>query len=260
MAPEQVSEPRLTIFELQAHLGFTKHMGGLNATQELIELCHVDEGDFVLDIGCGVGLTTCYIAKTIGCRVVGVDISEGMIERSNERAARERVEDRVEFRVADAQALPFEDDLFDVVVGESVLAFTEDQLQAASEFARVAKPGGYVGVNESVWVKDPPSALVAALSRSSGVGIEVLFPHDLRALLEGSGLRVIVARTHKVTALSDTLSQIRRLGLAGLATAWYRAFRLYISRPGYREFVKEGLSQPKEIVEYMGYGVYVGRK
>ncbi len=69
-------------------MGFTKHLGGLKATRELIELCHINESKYVLDVGCGVGMTACYIAKKYGCRVVGVDIHEEMISRSNERAER----------------------------------------------------------------------------------------------------------------------------------------------------------------------------
>jgi arsenite methyltransferase len=61
-------------------------------------------------VGCGAGVTACYLAKRYGCRLVGVDISARIIERSRERAKKERVADRVEFRVADAQDLPFEDD------------------------------------------------------------------------------------------------------------------------------------------------------
>ena len=93
LSPEEISELEPSYFELQAYWGATKHMGGLRATKELIELCHINKGKYVLDVGCGVGITPCYIAKRHGCRVVGVDISEGMIDWSNERAKREGVED-----------------------------------------------------------------------------------------------------------------------------------------------------------------------
>jgi ubiquinone/menaquinone biosynthesis C-methylase UbiE len=75
-----------------------------------------------------------------------------MIDRSNEAAKREGVEDSVEFQVADAQDLPFENDLFDAVITESVTAFPEDKQLAVREYVRVIRPGGYVGLNESTWL------------------------------------------------------------------------------------------------------------
>ena len=155
-------ENEQTFFDFAAEVGLTKHLGGLEATEELIELCHIGEGKYVLDVGCGAGVTPCFIAKRYGCRVVGVDISERMVERSRERAQREAVADRVEFRVADAQDLPFDDNLFDAVTTESVTAFPEDKQRAVNEYVRVTKPGGYVGLNESTWLKVPPPPEVVA--------------------------------------------------------------------------------------------------
>jgi ubiquinone/menaquinone biosynthesis C-methylase UbiE len=88
--------------------------------------------------------------------VVDVDISEKMIEWAQQRANQEGVEDRVEFRTADVLDLPFAADRFDVVICESVLAFIEDKPQAIRELVRVAKPGGYVGMNEALRIEEPP--------------------------------------------------------------------------------------------------------
>ena len=66
--PEETSELESVYFELQGMFGATKHGGGLKATRELVELCHIDEDKHVLDVGCGPGLTACYIAKEAGCR------------------------------------------------------------------------------------------------------------------------------------------------------------------------------------------------
>ena len=123
-------EEKSDFFDFAAKVGLTKHLGGLVATEELIELCHIGEGKYILDVGCGAGVTPSYIAKRYGCKVVGVDISEGMIERSREMAKREGVADRAEFRVADAQDLPFEDDLFDAIITESVTSFPDDKQRA----------------------------------------------------------------------------------------------------------------------------------
>ena len=67
---------QLGFFDFAAEVGLTKHIGGVEATEALVELCHIGPGSYVLDVGCGVGATPCYLVKRVGCRVVGVDISE----------------------------------------------------------------------------------------------------------------------------------------------------------------------------------------
>ena len=114
-----------TFFEFAAEVGLIKHIGEQEATEALLKLCHISKDTYVLDVGCGVRVSPVFIAKKYGCRMIGVDISEGMVERSKERAKRERLKNRVEFRVADAQNLPFDDNTFDAVITESVTAFPD---------------------------------------------------------------------------------------------------------------------------------------
>ena len=68
------AELKMTYLDLQAYAGVTKHMGGFEATDELLSLCHIKNAQQVLDVGCGIGVGPAYMAKTYGCRVVGVDI------------------------------------------------------------------------------------------------------------------------------------------------------------------------------------------
>jgi arsenite methyltransferase len=91
--------------------------------------------------GCGNGISACKLAKTYGSRIVGIDISEGMVELSRNWAQKEGLTEIVGFRVADAQELPFEDDVFDAVI--SVTSFPEDKVKAISEYVRVVKSGGF---------------------------------------------------------------------------------------------------------------------
>jgi len=168
-------EDQQIFFDFAAEVGITKQQGGVGATEELIEFCHIGEGKYVLDVGCGAGVTPCLIAKRYGCQVVGVNINEGMVEKSEERTKREGVADRIDFKVADAQDLPFEDGLFDAVITESVTAFPEDKQRAVNEYVRVTKPGGYVGLNESTWVKVPPTPeLVVWASLDLGANVQPL--------------------------------------------------------------------------------------
>jgi len=251
-------------FDFAAEVGFTKHLGGMEATEKLVELCHIGEGSYVLDVGCGAGVTPVYLAKTYGCRVMGVDIVPRMIERCEERARREGVADRTEFRVADAQDLPFDDGLFDAVITESAAAFPEDKQGAVNEFARVTKPGGYVGLNESTWLTTPPPPeVVAWTSQEVGASVSPLTGEEWAATLESAGLREIVASVHTIGIQDETQGILRRYGLGGMLRVFWRIADLYLRNPAYRSFVRgvreQGMT-PENLDEYFGYGLYVGRK
>lgn len=264
-SPEPVSEPEASYFGLQAYWGITKHMGGAKATEELVELCHIDAGKYVLDVGCGVGKTACYVAKEHGSRVVGVDISEEMIDRAKTRPKRHGVEDKVEFRVADAQSLPFQDALFDAVIGESVNAFIEDKQKAISEYVRVTRPGGYVGFNEATWVETPPRELADYLSRAMP-GAKFLTSPEWAGLLEGSGLRDIVVRPHKTNALAQLIGEIRTMDLTDNLRAWHKFLSSFFRSSAARTYARKlwpsrkELGQLLHIFRYFGYGIYVGMK
>ena len=73
-------ETKESFFDFAAEVGLTKHFGGNQATKELADLCHLAQGAYVLDVGCGAGATPCFLVKEYGCRVVGIDILERMIE------------------------------------------------------------------------------------------------------------------------------------------------------------------------------------
>ncbi len=257
MRSERKLSPEV-IYEMVAKVGFRKHfhLGGFEATRELVELCHIDRNKHVLDIGCGSGRTACYIARKYGCKVVGVDLLQGMVNRSNERARREGVRDRVEFRLGDAQELPFENELFDVVIGEFITGLLEDKHRGVKEYLRVVKSGGTIGLNEATWIRTPPPAeLVEYLSKVFGVRGEILDPDGWRELSESAGLTDMVVRINKADALSNKRDDVRDL-LRTLPMVLY----MYVRSPIFRRFIQESLSIPKNLLEYFGYGLYVGRK
>lgn len=253
-----------TFFDFAAEVGLTKHIGGIEATDALIELCHIDESKYVLDVGCGVGVTPAYIAKRVGSRVAGVDISAKMIERSRQRARGDRVAHRVEFRVADAQDLPFDDDTFDAVITESVTSLAEDQRKAVNEYVRVTKPGGYVGLNESVWLQvPPPPEVVAWAAQEVGANVQPQTPDAWVELLHGAGLREIIERTYEINTRDEVKRILQRYGILGMLRVQCRILSLYVRSPAYREFVKgvrEAGLIPENLDQYFGYGIFVGCK
>ena len=50
-------ESKEEFFDFAAEVGLTKHIGGVEATEEMVELCHIGEGSYILDVGCGAGVT-----------------------------------------------------------------------------------------------------------------------------------------------------------------------------------------------------------
>jgi arsenite methyltransferase len=253
-----------SLFDFAAYVGLTKHLGGVDATDDLLEMCRVGEDSYVLDVGCGAGVTPCYIAREYGCRVVGVDIKEKMIERCRERAQREGVQGKTRFEVADAQDLPFDGELFDAVITESAAAFPPDKEKAVREYVRVAKAGGYVGLNEATWLKlPPPPEVVAWASQDLGGPVKLLSAEQWVALLEGAGLRGTTARISHVDAGQEAKGILSRYGWGGMARVLMRMVSLYLRSADYRAFVKgvrEAGVVPEELGEYFGYGLYAGRK
>lgn len=257
----EASERELSYFGLQVYWGVSKgHMGGLKSTDELIELCRIDEDKHVLDVGCGFGITSCYIARKHGCRVVGVDITEEMINKAKERAKREGVQDRVEFGIGDAQTLPFKDDFFDIVISESVIAFLVDKAKGINEYVRVAKPGGYVGINEGTWIRaHPPAEFAKYVSRIAGAKFET--PNNWRRLLEPSGLKNVEVKIHKPRAVSLFINEIRYSGITAIIRGLPKFLSLFRSS-AFRRYVKEAWPSMSVFkgYKYLGYGIYVGRK
>jgi arsenite methyltransferase len=260
MVQTKNSEPELSYFDLQAYVGTTKHMGGLKTTKELIELCHIAAGSYVLDVGCGVGATACLLAKKYDCRVVGIDLREVMITRSNERARAEGLERKVEFRVEDARSLPFEDGQFDAVICESVATFIEDKQSVVSECVRVTRPGGCMGFNEEVWLKTPPPAdMVEFAKRTWEIESAIPTANDWVGYLESTGLVNITVRTYQLDARREA-SQIKRYGWKDTLKMVYRSLALYARSSRFRAYMAERRYVPKNLFEYLGYGIFVGRK
>ena len=111
--------------------------------EELCEALDVRAGQKVLDVAAGNGNVSLAAARR-WCDVVATDYVPALLARARERADAERL--HIEFREADAEALPFSNGSFDVVVSTFGVMFTPDQERAAAELIRVCKHGGKIGL------------------------------------------------------------------------------------------------------------------
>jgi ubiquinone/menaquinone biosynthesis C-methylase UbiE len=106
-------------------------------------------GERVLDLATGTGWTSRLVART-GALVTGADIAAGLIDAARANAAAAGL--AIDYHVADAEALPFEDGAFDAVISTFGVMFATRPEAAARELARVCRPGGRVAL--TTWTPD----------------------------------------------------------------------------------------------------------
>lgn len=111
--------------------------------KKLVEACEVKQGDRVLDVAAGSGNAAIPAAAT-GASVIACDLTPELLEAGREHATQLGV--TLEWREADAEALPFADNEFDVVVSCVGVMFAPRHQLCADELLRVCRPGGTVGL------------------------------------------------------------------------------------------------------------------
>lgn len=109
--------------------------------EEFVERLNLKAGTQVLDVACGTGNTALPATKA-GADVTGIDIAPNLIEQANERAKAEGL--NIVFEVGDAEALPYEDASFDVVMTMFGAMFAPRPDVTAAELKRVCRPGGLI--------------------------------------------------------------------------------------------------------------------
>ena len=117
--------------------------------EQLCEALDLRAGQKVLDVAAGNGNASLAAAHR-WCDVISTDYVPSLLERSRARAAAEGL--TMEFKEADAEALPFADGIFDAAVSTFGVMFTPNQAKAAAELLRVCKSGGKIGLAN--WTPD----------------------------------------------------------------------------------------------------------
>ena len=176
------------------------------ATADAVE---VGPGEAALDVACGTGVLTRVLAERVGSdgRVVGLDLSEGMLAVARGRGSTGAPIDYVQGR---AEQLPFAESEFAVVTCQQGLQFVPDRPAVLAEFKRVLAPGGRLGVAcwEAIDHQANFDAIARSLDRHFGTDVgdiqRVPFrlsdPAELRALLVAAGFGDVVVEIERVAA------------------------------------------------------------
>ncbi len=146
LSRKEVAE--LGIYDFVGYIGAfeSPYIGGFKGTEKLLSQMNIPRNpEFrVLEVGCAAGFASCKVAKEYGCDVTGIDISEILVAKAQERAEKMGLSN-ARFQVADVRNLPFEDNTFDAVYGIAIVALLPNKKQVIQELMRVLKPNGVVG-------------------------------------------------------------------------------------------------------------------
>ncbi|WP_405609941.1 methyltransferase domain-containing protein [Streptomyces sp. NBC_01511] len=150
-------------------------------------------GRHLLDVGCGTGRPALRVARATGARVSGVSVSDQDIGLARTRAEAAALADRVDFRYADARALPFETASFDGAWAIESMMHIPDRTTALTEIARTLRPGSPLVITD-VLLRSPVTGDAADIVRrtSRAFGSPALpEPAELRTALDRAGLEVV---------------------------------------------------------------------
>ncbi len=102
----------------------------------------IKKTDKVLDAGCGIGGSSLYLAKKIGCSCTGISLSQKQIDKANRIAIAQSLHHLVDFKCMSYDHTAFENNSFDVIWGLESICYAEDKVAFVKEAYRLLKPGG----------------------------------------------------------------------------------------------------------------------
>ncbi len=166
------------------------HIRGRKATLELASAMALTAGSQVLDIGSGLGGPARTLAESIGCHVTGIDLTPAFCAAAAALSRWVGLSDRVDFRVGDATALPFDAASFDAAMTVHVAMNIARKDRMYAEARRVLRPGGRFAVYDVLqgeggavnypvpWARDPSISHLAT-------------PAQMEVLLADAGFKIL---------------------------------------------------------------------
>jgi SAM-dependent methyltransferase len=167
---------------------------------------NLQPGDIVVDLGSGAGNDVFIARRIVGPegKVIGIDMTESMIERARENA-RKLGAANVEFRLGDIENMPIEDTTADVVVSNCVINLVPDKLKAFQEIYRILKPKGRFGISDIVVTGRLPAKIQSAAEMYAGCVAGALNRDAYLGIVAEAGFTNISLKKETVYALPDSI-------------------------------------------------------
>ena len=170
------------------------------------DFAQIKAGDHILDLGSGAG-NDCFVARAIvgdTGRVTGLDMTEPMIAKARDNCAKLKFTN-VDFVLGDIEDMPFDDNIFDVVISNCVLNLVPDKTKAFNEIFRVLKPGGHFCVSDVVIKGALSEKMQKDAELYAGCVSGASEMNEYLQIVEKSGFRNIKVHKQKEIVLPDSL-------------------------------------------------------
>jgi arsenite methyltransferase len=205
--------------QISASLGYSENDLGVMPDSNMGLGCgnpnalgEIKEGDVVLDLGSGSGMDSFIAAKKVGekGKVIGVDMTEEMIERARSIAVRHGFLN-VEFRLGDIEDLPVESLSVDVILSNCVINLAPNKSKVFDEAYRVLRPGGKMYISDMVLLKELTAKQRADKDLITGCVAGAIMRDDYLKIITQAGFEL-----KKVTETPGSKDQHKGLPVASL--------------------------------------------
>ncbi|WP_314249804.1 SAM-dependent methyltransferase [Streptomyces sp. DSM 40907] len=166
-------------------------------TDRLIDLLHLQGGEYVLDVGCGTGHPAIRLAQRTDAKVAGVSVSSSQVATATAAANSAGLSSRLEFTRADAMNLPHPAGTFDAAWAVEMLLHVPDRPTVLREFFRTLKPGGRLVLTDFV-VLEPLTSPEWDLLTQGFAFSSLLHPSAYGDVIAEAGFETV--RVHDVSA------------------------------------------------------------
>jgi SAM-dependent methyltransferase len=190
-------------------------------------LASLEPGEVVVDLGSGAGIDCFLAAQRVGPdgRVIGVDMTHEMLERSR-RAAAEGGFANVEFRLGEIESLPVADDTADVVISNCVINLSTDKPRVFREAFRILRPGGRLMVSDIVLARPLPERVRRSVEAYAGCISGALLEDDYLTAIRAAGfvdVEVVGESDYSIGSSNPDASELAALSTDGITAEDVRA-------------------------------------
>lgn len=214
--------------DLAMHFGYfgdgvmNHHDSLIKMNEVLANLATISGNDRVLDAGCGYGGSAIWLAKNIGCEVVGLTVVPYQVREAEKFAEKYALSDTVSFRVGDYAHTPFPSNSFTVVWGLESIVHAESKKDFVNEAHRLLKAGGRILISEYMLRENPPLSddeqKILYPWLKGWAMPSLLTPGEYESLLTDAGFKNV--KIHDLTEnVRPSLRRLERLSNLGLPFA-----------------------------------------